>query len=50
MIDPYYEEHPDDDIELRRNLGLEIKEKAEEEKNPEEQSEENTEDIKEIEQ
>lgn len=50
MIDPYYEEHPDDDIELRRNLGLEIKEKAEEEKNPEEQSEENTEDVKEIEQ
>ncbi len=24
MIDPYYEEHPNDDIELRRNLGLEI--------------------------
>ena len=31
MIDPYYEEHPDDDIDLRRNLGLEIKEKSEEE-------------------
>ncbi|MBQ6714015.1 MAG: DUF624 domain-containing protein [Clostridia bacterium] len=24
MIDPYYAEHPDDDIELRRDLGLEI--------------------------
>lgn len=22
MIDPYYEEHPDDDVEIRRNLGL----------------------------
>ena len=26
MIDPYYKEHPDADIELRRNLGLEIEE------------------------
>lgn len=24
MIDPYYEEHPNDDIELRKNLGLEV--------------------------
>lgn len=24
IIDPYYEEHPDEDIELRRNLGIEI--------------------------
>lgn len=24
MIDPYYAEHPDDDIELRRDLGLEV--------------------------
>lgn len=24
IIDPYYEEHPDEDIEKRRNLGLEI--------------------------
>ena len=22
MIDPYYTEHPDDDIELRRRLGV----------------------------
>ena len=38
MIDPYYEQHPDDDIELRRNLGLEIEEtapEAEEEEIPE---------------
>ena len=27
MIDPYYEEHPDDDIEQRKNLGLEVDEK-----------------------
>lgn len=26
MIDPYYEEHPDEDIELRKNLGLEVEE------------------------
>ncbi len=24
MIDPYYEKHPDEDIELRRNLGLPV--------------------------
>ena len=24
IIDPYYEEHPDDDIEKRRNLGLDV--------------------------
>ena len=26
MIDPYYEQHPDEDIEKRRNLGLEVEE------------------------
>lgn len=26
MIDPYYEEHPGEDVELRRNLGLEVEE------------------------
>ncbi|MBQ8204040.1 MAG: YesL family protein [Clostridia bacterium] len=31
MIDPYYAEHPDDDIELRRDLGLEIPQDEEEE-------------------
>ncbi len=30
IIDPYYKEHPDEDIEKRKNLGLEIEEKAEE--------------------
>ena len=44
MIDPYYEEHPDDDIELRRNLGLEINEKTEED-NSEEESEEKTDNV-----
>ena len=24
MIDPYYDEHPDADIDKRRNLGLEV--------------------------
>ncbi len=28
MIDPYYEEHPDADIELRRNLGIEVEDEA----------------------
>ena len=35
IIDPYYEEHPDDDIELRRNLGLEIPGEDDEEENGE---------------
>lgn len=30
MIDPYYEEHPDCDKELRRNLGLEVEEAEDE--------------------
>ncbi len=34
MIDPYYEQHPDDDIELRRNLGLEIEESTPVEEEP----------------
>lgn len=43
MIDPYYEEHPDDDIELRRNLGLDVEETtnmAEEVEDEEEEIEE----------
>ena len=24
IIDPYYEEHPDEDIEKRRDLGIEV--------------------------
>ena len=31
MIDPYYEQHPDEDIEKRRNLGLVVSEDDEEE-------------------
>ncbi len=31
IIDPYYEEHPDEDIELRRNLGIEIENEDESE-------------------
>ena len=31
MIDPYYEAHPDEDVELRRNLGLEVEEEDERE-------------------
>ena len=31
MIDPYYEQHPNDDIELRRSLGLPVPEDDEEE-------------------
>ena len=26
IIDPYYEEHPDEDIEKRRDLGIEVQE------------------------
>lgn len=39
IIDPYYEEHPDEDIEKRRNLGIEINGEDEEEQEDEEQSE-----------
>lgn len=31
MIDPYYEQHPDDDIELRRSLGLDVGDEDEDE-------------------
>lgn len=31
IIDPYYEQHPDEDIEKRKNLGLEVEEKTVEE-------------------
>ncbi len=29
MIDPYYAEHPDEDVEIRRGLGLEVEEEDE---------------------
>ncbi len=35
MIDPYYAEHPDDDIQLRRDLGLEVPEDDEDEEEDE---------------
>lgn len=44
IIDPYYEAHPDADIQLRRDLGLEI----EEEKAEEEEADSEEEDIENI--
>ena len=29
IIDPYYQEHPDEDIEKRQNLGIEVEKKKE---------------------
>ena len=40
IIDPYYAEHPDEDIEQRKNLGIEIEE-DEPEENEGEDGEEN---------
>ncbi len=40
IIDPYYAEHPDDDIELRRNLGLEVPSDEEDEEDEDENQEE----------
>ena len=45
IIDPYYAEHPDDDIELRRNLGLEIP--GEDDEEDEDENEENSEENEE---
>lgn len=39
IIDPYYAEHPDEDIEKRRNLGIEIEGEDKEEHETEEESE-----------
>lgn len=41
IIDPYYAEHPDDDIEKRQNLGIEIQEKAKPETQGDEEEPEN---------
>ena len=41
IIDPYYEEHPDEDIEKRQNLGIEIQKKTEPEAKGEEEEPEN---------
>ena len=41
IIDPYYAEHPDDDIEKRRNLGIEVEKKTEPKPDGEEEEPEN---------
>ena len=41
IIDPYYEEHPDEDIEKRRNLGIEVEKKTEPKPDGEEEESEN---------
>ena len=41
IIDPYYAEHPDDDIEKRKNLGIEIEKKTEPKADGEEEESEN---------
>lgn len=41
IIDPYYAEHPDEDIEKRQNLGIEIQEKAKPESQGDEEEPEN---------
>ncbi len=40
IIDPYYKEHPDEDIEKRRNLGLEIETVQEKSENTQENEDE----------
>ena len=44
IIDPYYKEHPDADIQLRRDLGLEIEEESPEAESDDD-AEEELEDI-----
>ena len=38
IIDPYYHDHPNEDLELRRNLGLEIEEEKSQETEPQEEN------------
>lgn len=45
IIDPYYLEHPDEDIEKRRDLGIEIEEKKKPEAENGENSEEESENV-----
>lgn len=45
IIDPYYAEHPDEDIEKRQNLGIEIEKKTEPKPNGEEGEEEEPENV-----
>ncbi len=41
IIDPYYQEHPDEDIEKRKDLGIEIEEEDSEDNGDEDQDDEN---------
>ena len=45
IIDPYYAEHPDEDIEKRQNLGIEIEKKTEPKPEGEEGEEEEPENV-----
>lgn len=45
IIDPYYEEHPDEDIEKRKNLGIEIEKKSEPKSDGEDGGEEEPENV-----
>lgn len=45
IIDPYYAEHPDDDIEKRQNLGIEIEKKTEPKPDGEDGGEEEPENV-----
>ena len=45
IIDPYYEEHPDEDIEKRQNLGIEFGKKAKPETQGEDGEEEEPENV-----
>ena len=45
IIDPYYAEHPDEDIEKRQNLGIEIEKKTEPKPDGEEGEEEEPENV-----
>lgn len=45
IIDPYYAEHPDEDIEKRQNLGIEVEKKTEPKPDSEEGEEEEPENV-----
>ena len=45
IIDPYYAEHPDEDIEKRQNLGIEVEKKAEPKPDGEDGGEEEPENV-----
>lgn len=45
IIDPYYLEHPDEDVDKRHDLGIEVEKKPEPKKEGEEESEEEPENV-----